>query len=187
DTAIAGGTLVVDGELAGQRPSPTARGEVQLDDFVLVRAPAAIRLLSQAPVDVQVPPDAVAVSRTTAAFALENGVLSLTDGSLLGSELAITLDGSVDLAADELDFRGSLAPVATLNRMVGNLPLIGRLLRGESGAGAFVVTFAVAGPRDDPAVTVNPLSIITPGILRDLFAGVEITTSEEWFSDRPTD
>ncbi len=184
---IEGGALVADLRIASQRPTLRAEGELQIDDFVLVRAPTAIRLLSQTPAALDLSPDAVAVQRSQTSFTIEGGVVRLTDASLIGSELAVNAQGSIDFARDRVDVQGSLAPVATLNRFLGSIPLIGRLLRGESGAGAFVVTFAVTGRRDDPDVAVNPLSILTPGVIRDLFAGTGISPSTERFSDRERD
>ncbi|TVQ34317.1 MAG: hypothetical protein EA356_10780 [Geminicoccaceae bacterium] len=184
---IRGGTLIVNGAVRDQRPQLEASGELSLDDFVLVNAPAAIRLLSQTPAQQRISPEAVGVSRSLAAFSMAGGVLQLKEASAIGSELAVNASGSIDLLHDNLDLRGSLAPVATVNRLLGNLPVIGWLLRGETGAGAFVITFAISGPRDDPRVVVNPLSIITPGVIRDLFTGTRIVPSEEWYSDRERD
>jgi hypothetical protein len=63
-------------------------------------------------------------------------------------------------------------PLYTLNRAIANIPLLGRLLRGAEGEGAFAATYAVRGARESPEIRVNPLSMLAPGFLRDLFAGV---------------
>jgi hypothetical protein len=33
----------------------------------------------------------------------------------------------------------------------------------------FAATYTIRGPIDDPAVAVDPLSVLAPGIVRDLF------------------
>jgi hypothetical protein len=49
------------------------------------------------------------------------------------------------------------------------VPLLGQLLTGPKGEGILGFTYAVQGPMSAPQVLVNPLSMIAPGILRDLF------------------
>lgn len=55
-------------------------------------------------------------------------------------------------------------------RLVGQLPLVGRLLRGEDGVGAFAATWSARGPAAAPAISVNPLTLVVSGFLRDLAA-----------------
>ena len=47
--------------------------------------------------------------------------------------------------------------------------LLGRLFSAERGGGLISVAYAVRGRTDDPAISVNPLSALTPGFLRGLF------------------
>jgi hypothetical protein len=60
-----------------------------------------------------------------------------------------------------LDFRGVLTPIYALNGVVGRL-----FARRDEGLFGF--NFTLNGPPDTPQVRVNPLSILVPGILRDL-------------------
>jgi hypothetical protein len=54
--------------------------------------------------------------------------------------------------------------------MLGDLPLIGDILTGvEEGGGIFAFAFDVEGPRDAPEVNVDPLSVLAPGFLRNIF------------------
>ena len=56
-----------------------------------------------------------------------------------------------------------------LNSIIGNLPVIGSILTGGEGQGLFAAAFRLTGSNNDPTVTVNPLSALTPGLLRHLF------------------
>jgi len=47
--------------------------------------------------------------------------------------------------------------------------VLGTLLMGGEGQSLFAASFRLTGSSDDPSVTVNPLSAVTPGILRHLF------------------
>ncbi|MGE3652338.1 MAG: hypothetical protein AB7G10_28690, partial [Reyranellaceae bacterium] len=55
-----------------------------------------------------------------------------------------------------------------LNSIISNIPLIGDLLTGGRGGGLFALNYVVRGPIDDPAASVNPLSVLPIGPLRNL-------------------
>jgi hypothetical protein len=67
--------------------------------------------------------------------------------------------------------KGSLVPVYGLNSIISNVPLLGDLLASKKGEGILGVTYSMSGPTDNPAISVNPLSMLAPGILRRLFEG----------------
>jgi len=75
----------------------------------------------------------------------------------------------MDLAADQVDFEGTIVPLYGVNQVIGAIPLLGDLLTGGEGQGVFAFTYGIEGPLDDPRVTVNPLSVLAPGFLRNLF------------------
>jgi hypothetical protein len=64
-----------------------------------------------------------------------------------------------------------VAPAYAINSILGNVPIIGPLFGGGS-QGLFAANYRVSGPSNDPDVTVNPLSALAPGILRQLFAPI---------------
>jgi len=45
----------------------------------------------------------------------------------------------------------------------------GQLLTGPKGEGIFGVTFSVVGPTTNPEVVVHPLSMMAPGVFREIF------------------
>ena len=64
---------------------------------------------------------------------------------------------------------GTYIPLQGLNGAFGAIPLLGQILSGTQGEGIFGITFAVQGPTSDPQVIVNPLSLVAPGIFREMF------------------
>ena len=48
-------------------------------------------------------------------------------------------------------------------------PLIGTILTGGEGQGLLAANYRMSGPAADPQVSVNPLSALAPGFLRQLF------------------
>ncbi len=88
-----------------------------------------------------------------------------------GESLGITADGWIDLDRDLLQLQGTVAPAYMLNSIIGHVPIIGQILGGGSH-GLFAANFRLSGASGDPQVTVNPLSALAPGILRQLFAPI---------------
>jgi uncharacterized protein YhdP len=89
-----------------------------------------------------------------------------------GSQLGLTMNGEVNLETSDLDLEGTIVPVYTVNRVLGKIPLVGPFLAGEEGEGAFAATYWVRGELSDPQITVNPLAVLAPGFIRDLFSGI---------------
>lgn len=170
---VRGGTIDVKANIGRTRPDFQASGTVTVADITIHEAPAAIGLISRLPSEVAAgfQPGDFFLGRIVMDFGLDGSILQIQDVQASGSDIAIRANGAYNLATQVFDVRGNLAPLAGLNNFIGNIPLIGPLLRGSSGAGAFVVTFEIVGPREDPKVTVNPLTVVAPGALRDLFGG----------------
>ena len=66
-----------------------------------------------------------------------------------------------NVSTDTLDLRGVLSPLYMLNA-------IGSVMT-RKGEGLIGVNFRLRGPASDPQVSVNPLSALAPGFLRDMF------------------
>ena len=49
------------------------------------------------------------------------------------------------------------------------LPLVGMILGNGRDRGLIGVTFKLTGDADEPKLTINPLSVIAPGIFRSIF------------------
>ena len=76
---------------------------------------------------------------------------------------------ALDLARRTVDVQGTIVPAYVFNSLLGRIPVLGRLFSAERGGGLISVAYAVRGRTDDPAISVNPLSALTPGFLRGLF------------------
>jgi hypothetical protein len=64
---------------------------------------------------------------------------------------------------------GTIVPAYFFNSMLGQLPLVGKLFSPEKGGGVFAARFGLNGNIDDPSVSINPISALTPGFLRGIF------------------
>ena len=82
----------------------------------------------------------------------------------------MTAAGTYNVERDLLDIRGTLVPFYVVNSLLGNLPLIGGLFSGgERGGGLFAASYTVRGTMSAPDISVNPISVLAPGVLRNLF------------------
>jgi len=105
--------------------------------------------------------DGLVFDQTEASFRLTPGQVILYRSSATGASLGISLDGVYDLGARRLDMQGVISPIYLLNR-------IGSIFT-RRGEGLFGFNFRLNGPAARPAVQVNPLSILTPGMFREIF------------------
>ncbi len=95
-------------------------------------------------------------------------LLTLKNGQTSGASLGLTFEGTIDNWRNTLDMSGTIIPISGLNKMLSVIPLVGDVLTG-GGKGVFAATYTIRGPKDKPDVSVNPLSVLAPGILRKIF------------------
>ena len=91
------------------------------------------------------------------------GNLSNIEESLaLGPAISILFDGYVD-KGKIVSLRGTLVPARTVNKVIGWIPLFGKILVGNKvGEGIFGVSFKMKGPPKNIKTTVNPIKTLTP-------------------------
>jgi AsmA-like C-terminal region len=114
-------------------------------------------------------PDGIPFSTLKADLSLYDGKLGLSHARAYGGAMGVNVDGSFDLDAGKVDLDGTLVPAYTLNSALGNVPILGDLLMGGEGQGLFAANFRMGGQIEKPTITVNPLSPLAPGFLRNLF------------------
>jgi hypothetical protein len=176
---LRGGKLSVNAHWANNRPDSVLSGTAELQDFSVLDAPAVGKLLQALTVyglfdAVQGP--GLAFSRLNAPFSLSPQRLTVRDAHAFSASLGVTARGEMNRQARTLAIDGTIVPAYALNTALGRLPLVGRLFSPEKGGGLFAAAFKVNGPVDNPNVSVNPLSVLTPGFLRGLFGGSQPAT-----------
>ena len=172
---IVGGVLTVKGWF-DERQTPAATiGTVQVERFSVQDAPVLAHLFSLASLpglESILRNEGLVFRAALLPFRQEGDLLTIKDGRLFGQGIRVLLDGTIDTGRNTVDFSGTMVPDNLFNTILENVPVIGDILTGpDEHGGIFAFTFEVDGPADDPAVWVNPLSILAPGILRKLFTG----------------
>ncbi|MFM9847264.1 MAG: AsmA-like C-terminal region-containing protein [Hyphomicrobiaceae bacterium] len=107
--------------------------------------------------------------RLRAPFSMGNGQLVLENAHVTGPVVGATMRGKIDYRTQRLQLGGTYVPLSGFNRSFAPIPILGPLLTGPRGEGVLGITFAIEGPMADPQVIVNPLSLVMPGIFREIF------------------
>jgi hypothetical protein len=96
-----------------------------------------------------------------ARFRLTPTQVIIISSSAVGASMGVSMDGFYNLGSSTLDMQGVISPVYFVNG-------IGRIFT-RKGEGLFGFNYRMTGKAADPKIKVNPLSILTPGMFRELF------------------
>ena len=171
---VVGGRLAINGQLSSSPDAQTMQGHIEGANYSVARAPVMARVLalpSFTGILSMLSGDGLPFGTLRGDFTLSSGRVTIKNLLAFGEALGITASGWVDTERNRLELAGTVAPAYALNSLLGNIPLLGQLLVGGS-QGMFAANYHLSGSTDDPDVSVNPLSVLTPGILRQLFAPV---------------
>jgi uncharacterized protein DUF3971/AsmA-like protein len=169
---VTGGRLSATGQAQDIGAARVFNGRLDGADYKIVGAPVMAKLLSLASftsIASLLSGEGIPFTRLTGDFTAQDGKVTVKQGRAYGAALGINASGTVDLGQGALDLEGTLVPAYMLNNILSNIPLIGNFLLGGEGQGLFAAAFRVSGPLDDPSISVNPLSALAPGALRNLF------------------
>lgn len=147
-------------------------GVLTLKDFELANPPILVSILSLVSLEQLLSGvGSIIFKEARVPLRLDGDLVWIDQMTMDGPSMGLRLNGSYDRVEKFMNIDGRLAPGIPLNRLVAKIPLIGTILTGSQDA-LVVVDFKLKGPSDDPNVTVRPLSVITPGLLKDVWRGI---------------
>ena len=167
-----GGSLNLVGQFSGKPGARTLKAEIDLRDFVAVKAPVLAQILSISSLDGIIRTlsgQGVNFSNTVGHLEWGNDQVVLKDIHASGSSIALTLNGTINFVTDKIAIDGELYPINSLNVMLAHIPLVGHVLGGEKNRGVFATAFKLTGKRQDPSISANPLSTIAPQSIKELY------------------
>src|SRR6202040_2641641 len=160
--------------------SDSLAGVLLIDDFVLRDEPALRRLVGEGapPLDTpgqvqKIDANAVAFNKLQVRFQRDGSRLDLSEGTMHGEAIGLTVEGALDFVHDRVDMKGTFVPVYAFNNLFAKLPVVGLILGGGSNEGLIGVNYRISGLASAPALNINPLSAIAPGIFRQIFGVVD--------------
>lgn len=139
-------------------------GHMTVRDVRIRNAPAVAELINAISVVgllEQMNGSGLLFNEAEASFRLGPRAVQITQGSAIGASLGVSLSGLYVFNNKRLDLRGVISPIYLLNG-------IGAIFT-RKGEGLFGFNYAIKGTAKEPSVSVNPLSILTPGMFRDIF------------------
>lgn len=168
-----GGKLELRGRYDDAALMRPLRGKLRVVDYRVRKAPMLTRVLSIMALTGIVDAltgEGLSFAELDVPFTYTEGEVQIDEAKATGTSIGFTASGTIYTHADVLNIEGTVVPAYALNSLLGKIPLLGNILTGnEDGGGVFAANFAISGPIEDPKTTVNPLSALTPGILRNLF------------------
>jgi hypothetical protein len=168
---LAGGRLKLTGAFDDSKPDSPLSGAATITDVGAPEAPRILKILalpSLTGIASRLSDKDIKFTSVSASFTKTGDHIAFQDGRAISSGFGITFDGWVDSGADTLDINGTIVPAYTLNSLLGKIPILGGVLVGSKGGGIFAASYRVSGNLTKPDVSANPLSALTPGILRRL-------------------
>ncbi len=167
---IEGGILDLRGSLATE--NTPARLRATVENTRLINAPFFTQILSLASLrglTDTLSGEGVLFSRIEAPITIGGGRYVIDGGRASGPALGLTVNGWIGIDGKGINLDGVLVPSFGVNSVLGGVPIIGDLIVGREGEGIFSITYSVNGSLEKAQVAVNPLSAVTPGILRRIF------------------
>jgi hypothetical protein len=174
-------------DLAVRQSGDAARGVATIRKFSIRDEPSLKQLEQAAPPRQSLsrggnplfgadPSPPMQFEKLTANFTRNGSKLEVRDGLVVSGSFGLKTEGYIDFGADKLDLSGVFVPLSQFNNALGGIPLLGQLLTGGTNEGVFAVNYRVSGSASSPTLTYNPLSAMTPGILRKMFGAIDGTT-----------
>ena len=141
--------------------------EVRVENFYLKEMPVLTRILSIASLtgalDI-LEGKGIFFKEAFLKYELINNELKILECYGTGPSLGFVLEGRVG-SDDFASLSGSLAPANTINNVIREIPVVGKILTGKKGDGIFGASFKIKG-KDNLKVEVNPIKTLTPRFIQ---------------------
>ncbi len=157
----------------------TLKGPVNVQDFQIVNEPRLASLVSSTPhsggkslnqaVDGKLDVSVAVIETASAQIGKGDSFLVIDGGVIRGQTIGATFQGIVYDASGNMSMTGTFMPAYGINRVFGDVPVLGTILGNGRDRGLIGITFKIDGKAREPKVTVNPISAIAPGIFRQIF------------------
>ncbi|HZV20182.1 MAG TPA: AsmA-like C-terminal region-containing protein, partial [Hyphomicrobiales bacterium] len=115
------------------------------------------------------PDDPLVFDRMTVPFSIAGNQFHLHNAAINGPFIGATLKGDIDFSRDTIALSGTYVPFYGANAVFKAVPVLGDILTGGDNEGVFGMTFAIQGRTANPDVVVNPIAMLAPGFLRQIF------------------
>lgn len=177
------GHMRMEVDLDGSGPAEKT-GELVVESFQILGEPVFTELASSGQGQQRVQREVIDFDRMRVPFQVGHGQFVLSESYLRGPVLGMSLRGKIDYKAGRVNLGGTYVPLQGINSALCGIPIFGQIVAGTNCEGVLGITFAIQGSNTNPEVIVNPLSLVAPGIFRDIF---QMTSPNPKVQERPDD
>jgi hypothetical protein len=175
-----GGALTATLKQKGNGPH---KGKVLLENYRLIDEPRLKSLLSAENTSVSQDgrgqkakrtkrdenPDDLKVKFTSLNIIKSDDTLVIKNGIMRAGDVGSNFSGTIYDKAGNMNLKGTFLPGYGLNRIASKIPIVGLAFGNGTKSGFLGITYRLKGKSKNPKISVNPLSIIAPGVFRKIF------------------
>ena len=138
---------------------------LKIFDFKLQKLPALTKLLTLASLQGiadTLTGEGIRFNELEMNFKNEGNLMTIDELYAIGPAISILMSGYIE-KNKLVSLRGTLVPATTINKSIGAIPVIGKILVGSKvGEGVFGVSFKIKGHPNTLETSVNPIKTLTP-------------------------
>ena len=142
-----------------------SKSKLKIHDFKLQELPVLTKLLTLASLQGiadTLSGEGIRFNEFEMNFTNTDNLMTIDEIYAIGPAISILMNGYIE--EDKLiSLRGTLVPATTINKAIGSIPFLGKILIGDkTGEGVFGVSFKIKGPPKNLVTSVNPIKTLTP-------------------------
>ena len=167
--SISDGVLKIDGKITGTGFKEVTTTNILIENFGVKDAPLFTQILNATSLVGLVNTlrgKGIRFQTLRADVDFTSNKIEIKDSFASGTSLGVSTEGAIDRNSDQISIKGMIVPAYILNRIIDQIPVVGRILTGGKKEGLLAAEYLISGTKDEPEVSVNPLTAFTPGFLR---------------------
>ncbi len=152
-------------EFYSKKIDNNSTSSLKIFDFKLQELPALTKLLTLASLQGiadTLTGEGIRFKELEMNFNNQGNLMTIDELYAIGPAISVLMNGYIE--KDKLvSLRGTLVPATTINKTIGSIPFLGKILVGsKAGEGVFGVSFKIKGHPSDLETNVNPIKTLTP-------------------------
>ena len=158
-----------------------SKSKLKINDFKLKEVPALTKILTLASLQGiadLLTGEGIRFDEFEMNFENKKNLMTINEIYSIGPAISILMEGYVE-GKNLVSLRGTLVPATTINKAIGQIPILGDILVGKkTGEGVFGVSFKLKGPPTKLKTTVNPIKTLTPRFITRTLEKIKKTESK---------
>ena len=142
-----------------------SKSQLKINDFKLKEVPALTKILTLASLQGiadLLTGEGIRFDEFEMDFDSKKNLMTINEIYSIGPAISILMEGYIE-SKKLVSLRGTLVPATTINKAIGKIPILGKILVGKrTGEGVFGVSFKIKGHPKKLKTTVNPIKTLTP-------------------------